>query len=140
MSLNVELLRTSFDLVVKREPQFTKRFYEVLFQKHPQAMPLFGRNAPEKQQEMLTETLVAVMDHLEDADWLAQTLKGMGAKHVEYRVTDDMYPWVGDALVTTIAEVAGENWNDELARAWTDAYAAISGLMIAGAADARATA
>ncbi len=67
MSLNVELLRSSFELVAQRQPKITPRFYELLFERYPQVKPLFGRNAATQQQEMLQEALVAVLDHIEDA-------------------------------------------------------------------------
>ncbi|MDD9939638.1 MAG: globin domain-containing protein [Myxococcales bacterium] len=136
MSLNVELLRDSFELVVGKNPDLTVRFYEILFEKYPQAKPLFSRKGQKEQAKMLAEALTAVVEHLEDAPWLEQTLGAMGAKHVEYGVTEDMYDWVGDALITTLSEVAGPAWNDELKEAWTAAYGAISGLMLQGAAKA----
>jgi hemoglobin-like flavoprotein len=136
MSLNVALLRSSFDLVVERQPQLTHRFYEILFDRHPRAKALFGRNTAVAQEKMLTDALVAVMDHLEDAPWLTSTLKGLGAKHKGYGVTDEMYGWVGASLLATLAEVAGQDWTPALATAWTEAYGAIAGLMQSGAAEA----
>jgi hemoglobin-like flavoprotein len=56
----------------------------------------------------------------------------MGRKHVDYGVTEAMYAYVGDALLATLAEHAGEAWTPDVATAWTDAYTAISSLMIAG--------
>ena len=53
MGLNVPLLRSSFDLVIERQPQLAARFYEVLFDRHPQARTLFHRRPPEAQQKML---------------------------------------------------------------------------------------
>ncbi len=136
MALNVPLLRSSFDLVVERQPQLTPRFYEILFSRYPQVQPLFGRNARAQQAEMLQQALVAVLDHLEDATWLEETLMAMGQKHVDYGVTNEMYDYVGDSLLATIAEVAGDDWSDELAAAWTEAYGAIASLMQRGAAKA----
>ncbi|MFT3766980.1 MAG: globin domain-containing protein [Minicystis sp.] len=132
MSLNVAVLRQSFDIVVERSPNLTHRFYQILFARYPQAEPLFGRNARQVQEEMLTRALVAVMDHIEDASWLKETLGALGDKHVAYGVTNEMYGWVGDALLATLAEVAGDAWTPEVATAWTDAYGAIAGLVIAG--------
>jgi hemoglobin-like flavoprotein len=132
MSLNVALLRSSFDLVVERQPQLTQRFYEILFSRYPQVQPLFGRNGS-GQAEMLQRALVAVVEHLEDADWLQQTLGAMGKKHVDYGVTTEMYGFVGASLLATLAEVAKEAWTPELEAAWTAAYGAISGLMLQGA-------
>jgi hemoglobin-like flavoprotein len=136
MSLNVPLLRSSFDLVVERQPHLTHRFYEILFQRYPKAKALFGRNTAVAQEKMLTDALVAVMDHLEDAPWLTNTLKALGAKHVGYGVTTEMYGWVGASLLATLAEVAGGDWTPALEAAWSEAYGAIAGLMQAGAAEA----
>jgi hemoglobin-like flavoprotein len=136
MSLNVDLLRSSFELVLDRQPELTPRFYEILFSRYPQARPLFGRRSQAEQAKMLQEALVAVVDHLEDAGWLESNLKAMGVKHVDYGVTDEMYDWVGDSLLSTIAEVAGDDWTSELEAAWKEAYGAISALMKQGAAEA----
>jgi len=140
MSLNVDLLRSSFELVVEREPQLTTRFYEIFFTRYPQVKPMFSRNAPAQQQKMLTETLVAVLDNLENAEWLQSNLKALGRKHVEYGVKDEMYPWVGECLVAAIAEVAGDDWTEETAASWAAAYGALQEMAIAGAKEARAEA
>jgi hemoglobin-like flavoprotein len=136
MSLNVPLLRKSFDLVVERQPQLTTRFYEILFSRYPQAQPLFSRNSRKAQAEMLQQALVSVIEHLEDASWLEETLGAMGRKHVDYGVTDEMYDWVGASLLATLAEVAGDDWTPELEQAWKEAYGAIASLMQKGAKQA----
>lgn len=133
MALNVALLRSSFEMVVEREPMLTSRFYDVLFERYPQVRALFHRRPPEVQQLMLRQALIAVLDHMEEADWLEDTLRGLGAQHVDYGVTEEMYGWVGESLLATIAEAAGSAWNAELNEAWTTALDAISGLMKDGA-------
>ncbi|HVJ14844.1 MAG TPA: globin domain-containing protein [Polyangiaceae bacterium] len=133
MSLNVDLLRQSFELVVERAPNLTQRFYEILFERYPPTREMFPVARRGQQENMLTQALVAVMDHLEDAPWLTSTLHGLGARHVHYGVTDDMYAWVGNSLLATLREVAGTDWNPELEKAWADAYWAIAGLMQEGA-------
>lgn len=136
--LDVALLRGSFEMLAARESQITRRFYEIFFERYPQVRPMFSRKTPEKQQQMLAEALVAVLDHLEDASWLEENLKAMGRTHGDYEVTPEMYGWVGECLLATFAEVAGEDWNAELEGAWTAAYGAVSSLMIAGATAAAA--
>lgn len=140
MALNVDVLRSSFNLVVEREPEVVRRFYEILFERHPQSRALFRRNAPEVQQKMLTGALVAVLDHLDDAPWLVETLGALGAKHVEYGVTEEMYGWVGGSLLAALHDAAGSAWTPEIAGAWTEAYGAIQGLMLAGVARPTASA
>src|SRR5262249_531637 len=123
------LLQRSFDLVLEREPDLTLRFYDVLFSRHPEVRALFGRNSQAAQARMLTDALASVVEHLEDAPWLEEKLHALGAKHVDYGVTTGMYGWVGDALLTTLAAVAGPDWSDELAREWGAAYGAIVAMM-----------
>jgi hemoglobin-like flavoprotein len=129
MGLNVPVLRSTFALVVERQPLVVHRFYEILFSRYPQAKQLFGRNSAAAQEKMLTDALVAVIDHLEDAPWLGSTLSALGAKHKDYGVKPEMYGWVGTCLLAALAEAAGPDWSPEAEAAWTDAYGAIVSLM-----------
>lgn len=134
MALDIALLRQSFDLALERNPNITARFYEILFEQYPQSRPLFGRNSRKKQEDMLAQALVAVVEHLEDAPWLQNTLGALGAKHVGYGVTPEMYDWVGDALLATLAESIGEDWTTAHLDNWAEAYGVIVSLMRAGEA------
>lgn len=137
MALNVPLLRGSFDLVVERAPDVTSRFYGNFFRLYPEVRPLFSPERQKQQEKMLTDALVAVLDHIEDAPWLTETLGVLGAKHLDYGVRDEMYGWVARSLLVTLEQVAGDAWTKELEAAWSDALAAIAGLMLAGANEAR---
>lgn len=48
MALDTGLLRTSFDLVLARQPNLTHVFYDDLFSRYPAARPLFGRTHSSK--------------------------------------------------------------------------------------------
>jgi hemoglobin-like flavoprotein len=133
MALDVDALRENFNLVVERSPTVTRRFYEILFERCPESQQLFGRNSSERQEKMLAEALVAVLDHLEDAPWLHDTLFALGAKHVGYGVTEEMYGWVGSSLLETLAEISGDAWTPRVEDAWTEAYGIISRTMLEGA-------
>lgn len=137
MGLDVKLLRESFDLVATREPEVAMRFYGILFRRYPQVQPLFGRSAQANQAKMLTEMLVAVLDHLEDAQWLQTNLRALGVRHMDYGVTREMYPMVGECLLAALAEVAGDAWTPQLSNAWSEAYDAIVTLMLTPAEGAR---
>jgi hemoglobin-like flavoprotein len=132
MTLNPDILRSSFELVIDRRPDLTVRFYEILFVQSPELAPMFRRDRT-AQAKMLAGAIAAVLDHLEDAPWLTTTLGELGAKHVGYGVTTAMYDQVGAALLATLAEVAAEAWTPEVAAQWTMAYGAIAGMMQAGA-------
>jgi hemoglobin-like flavoprotein len=69
----------------------------------------------------------------------SRQLGALGAKHVDYGVRPEVYDWVVDALLVTLAEAAGPLWSDELHAQWAEAYATIASLMRAGETDARAS-
>jgi hemoglobin-like flavoprotein len=119
-------------MVAERQPLFANRLYEILFERHPEVRALFGDRSIEAHAKIVTRALVAVMDHLDDATWFTQTLAALGAKHAGF-VTDAMYDWAGDALLATLAEVAGDDWSPALASEWATAYGAIAATMQSGA-------
>lgn len=133
MSTEIALLRSSFELIRTRDPKFVHRFYNHLFVRHPPSKSLFWRNSREAQEQMVTDTFAAIVDHLDDEPWLRENLGNMGAKHVVYGVTPVMYDWVGEALLKALRDVAGHDWTDEVRDAWTRAYQKIATLMLAGA-------
>lgn len=132
------LLVQSISWAAEKEPVVTRRFYEILFQRYPQVEPLFSRNSRANQAKMLQDAVLAALDHFEDGAWLTTTLGTIGAKHVEYGVTDDMYPWVGECLIAALAELCGDQWTADHEAAWVRTWGALSGLALAGAAQARA--
>lgn len=132
MALEVDALRTSFGMAIERQPALTHVFYEDLFGRYPQARQLFSRQPLDVQERMLAETLVAALDHLEDADWLSVQLAALGAKHADYGVTEEMYGWVAETLVGTLGTAVGDDWTPGYEAAWRDALTAVAGLMLAG--------
>jgi hemoglobin-like flavoprotein len=135
--MNAEILRTSFEMVDSRDPNFVARFYVRLLTRYPQLRVLFGAGVSPKQHAMLYQALVAILDHLDDAAWLEDALTKYGARHAGYGVTDEMYDWFGECLLATLAELDDSVWTPELAAAWSEAYLAVSDLMKAGAAKRR---
>lgn len=79
MSLDAETLRSSLDLVVSRRPQLTERFYELLFERYPQTQSMFTRNSREHQAVLLQQAIAAVVENVEDPEWLTSNLKELGA-------------------------------------------------------------
>jgi hemoglobin-like flavoprotein len=131
--MSTEIIRDSFEIILRNEPLLARRFYELLFARHPRVVPLFSRQNRVAQERMLAEALVALVDHLDDAAWLGDTLPALGARHAGYGVTDEMYGWVGACLLDAMAAAAGPAWTREVAAAWTGAYAAVARLMLQGA-------
>ena len=132
MALNVELLRSSFEMVAPKADQLADRFYQILFEQSPELKPLFSGTDMGIQRRMLIDSLVCIMGLLEDSKVLEKTLFDLGQKHAAYDVIEDHFPLVGNALIAALAEIAGPDWSDHLEAVWTEAFEAIANGMIAG--------
>jgi hemoglobin-like flavoprotein len=135
MPIDKVRLLASLSVVVTCEPRALHYFYELLFERHPRARALFHRQELEAQQKLLFEALSWTIEHIDDPAALERVLGPLGSQHVAYGVTPDMYAWVGEALVDTIAHVSGAAWTEELAAAWRAAYSRLVDAMLVGAVE-----
>jgi hemoglobin-like flavoprotein len=133
MALDVNRLETSFDLLAPRGEELVELFYRNLFEAAPDVQPLFAKTDLKRQQAMLLAALVLLRNSLRDLDALVPKLRAMGARHVAYGATPEMYPLVGEVLLASMAELAGDAWNPGLAAAWSDAYGVVASAMLDGA-------
>ncbi|MEG3967249.1 pentapeptide repeat-containing protein [Microcoleus sp. T2B6] len=133
MSLNVELLEQSFEIIKPRADEFATTFYDNLFKLYPEVKPLFANTEMEKQQKKLINSLVLVVENLRSPEALGPVLNALGGRHVGYGAIANSYPAVGEALLMTFEEYLQEDWTIEVKQAWIDAYGAITALMLKGA-------
>ena len=136
MSLDLEALETSFDLVAPRGDELMDEFYARLFDAAPAVKPLFAGTDLGRQKTMLLGTLVLLRKSLRDLDAIVPKLRELGARHVAYGAQPEHYPVVGEALIGSMAEIAGEAWLPEYDHAWAAAFDLVAGVMLEGAAAA----
>lgn len=132
MSLNVELLTSSFEEIKVYADDFTDHFYQTLFTDYPEVKPLFDNTHMNEQGKKLFASLVLVVQNLTAPNTLTDALRGLGTRHVKYGVVPQHYPMVGITLLKSMAFVLQDRWTDETAQAWTEAYAAITEIMLDG--------
>ena len=136
MSIDLEALETSFDLVAPHGDELMDVFYARLFAAAPAVKPLFAGTDLKKQKGMLLAALVLLRKSLRDLDKIIPTLHGLGARHVAYGARPEHYPVVGEVLIASMAEIAGTAWTDAYAQAWSAAFGIVAGAMIEGAMSA----
>lgn len=132
MTLDPAILDDSLDMLFNREPEFTGLFYAKLFERYPEARGLFTHLDMERQEVKLSESLVLLVQRLEDAEWLERTLFQLGARHEGVGVQTDMYPWVASCLLDTARECMQDDWTPAIDAAWTAALNSIAEMMVAG--------
>jgi hemoglobin-like flavoprotein len=136
MQLDLEALETSLGLVAPRGDRLMDVFYARLFAAAPAVKPLFAASDFDRQKTMLLGVLALLPRSLRDPAALIPTLRQLGARHVAYGAEPGHYPVVGQVLIASMAEVAGEAWRPEYERAWAAALDIVAGAMLDGAASA----
>src|SRR5881296_3831020 len=99
MTLDLEALETSFDLVAPRGDELMDEFYSRLFATAPAVRPLFPTDM-KRQKAMLLGPIVP-------------KLRDLGARHVAYGARPEHYPVVGATLIASMAAIAGDHWKPE---------------------------
>jgi len=136
MSLDLEALETSFDLVAPRGDELTDEFFSRLFAAEPSAEALFGADLG-RQKAMLLAVLVFLRKSLRNLDDIAPTLRRIGACNAVHGATPKHYPIVGEMLIVSMAAIAEEQWKPEYEQAWRAAFTAVAAVMLQGAEQAQ---
>jgi hemoglobin-like flavoprotein len=84
---------------------------------------------------MLLGTLVLLRKSLRDLESIVPKLRELGARHVAHGTRPEHYSDVGEALIESMAEIAGDAWLPEYQDAWAEAFAIVAAAMLEGAAD-----
>lgn len=97
---------------------------------------MFNNPMLKKHAKGVIATVNAAVGMLEsgDMDTLVKVLKDLGAKHVNYGVLKEHYDIVGEALIGTLNDALGDEFNADVKAAWEEIYGVISSTMIEGAA------
>ncbi len=134
MCLQIELLENSFALVAPQGDELSEIFYRNLFNDFPAVTPMFADVNMSEQRKKLIASLKVVVENLRRPDILQPALENLGISHVDYGARQEHYPAVGQTLLKSLSEVAGDAWTEDLEDAWSQAYGEIVKIMLAGAA------
>ena len=133
MTLQIELLETSFQAIAPCGEEFVSTFYERLFTHFPQTRAFFVSTDMKEQRKKLLGALALVIQNLRKPEVLTSALQGLGQRHVAYGVRPEHYPIVGAVLLETFAELLGERWTSAYHDAWAEAYNVVCAIMLEGA-------
>jgi hemoglobin-like flavoprotein len=125
-------LRTSFAEISARPRALASRFYEELFTTTPALRALFPPDMTSLQGHF-EAALALVIKNLEDMATLQESLRDLGAQHVDWGAKPKDYFLVREALIRAIRSVSS-SWTNEIETDWRHAITAIAVPMLQGAA------
>jgi hemoglobin-like flavoprotein len=126
-------LKESFARAAAYGDQVALFFYSHLFLAHPETRAMFPVSMA-SQRDKLLNALGRIIADVSNHDDLVPFLQGLGRDHRKFGTLPAHYPAVGASLLATLAHFNGAEWNDDLARDWTEAYTVIAQVMSEAAA------
>lgn len=126
-------IRRQFGQIAPRREAFAAMFYEHLFDGDPTIRPMFPADM-RPQRAKLFQALAHVILSLDNLDAVMADVRELGMRHAGYGVHPDHYNAVGEALLATLAEMLGDEFDDAAQAAWALAYGTVADAMAEAAA------
>lgn len=131
---SIAAIERSFGLLAPRADELVALLYEKLFAARPDLRAMFPDDTS-AQEKKLVAALATVVMGIRKLDTISPVLATLGKKHAAFGVTEDHYRLVGSLLIEAMGELAGDDFDDDTARAWTAAYTWIFETMTATTGD-----
>jgi len=133
----LELVQSSYAALGDGTREMASEFYRRLFAADPTTEELFT-DGPDVMAAKFAEELGAIVEAITSYETFAPRVRELAARHVRYGVQTRHFQPLGDALIDTLADHLGEQWNPALDAAWRRAYNLVAELMMATAATIQA--
>ncbi len=124
----ISIVESTIPVLKEHGLAITTRFYERLFEEHPEVEPMFAAASP-GQAERLAGAVLAYARNIRDLDALAPAVERIAAKHVGAGVQPLHYDVVGTVLLGSMVDVLGE-LDIAVLDAWGAAYGALADVFI----------
>jgi hemoglobin-like flavoprotein len=128
----IHLVQRSWEKVVPIAKDAASLFYGRLFDLRPEYRALFSEDVDE-QGKKLMQVLTTVVRGLTHIEKLELTVWQLGRRHVAYGVKDEDYAPVAEALLWTLQQGLGSDFDEATKQAWVSAYTVLANVMQAGA-------
>jgi nitric oxide dioxygenase len=128
----IACVQSSFAKVQPIADAAASLFYARLFETAPEVRPLFRGDMTEQGRKLMA-TLAAVVNGLRDLDAVLPAARALAIRHAGYGVKPEHYGQVGAALIWTLEQGLGPEFDSETRDAWLAAYGVLSDVMIAEA-------
>ncbi|GFE71204.1 nitric oxide synthase oxygenase [Chroococcus sp. FPU101] len=115
----LQQMAASWSVFSQNKQEMGMEFYQILFQKYPFVLPIFGRADMDYLSLHLFQALEFLMRCLQSgsSEEMLQELRFLGQVHSFAEVPTCAYPAIGDTMFT-LFEKYDPNFSDELRQAW----------------------
>ena len=124
----IKLVTESWEKIRPISEKAAELFYGKLFELDPTLKPLFKGDMKEQGKKLMAMINLAV-NSLHNIDAIIPAVEDLGRRHVKYGVQDEHYATVAAALLWTLGQGLGDQFDEELKAAWTETYTTLADVM-----------
>lgn len=127
-----DIIKATVPVLEEHGTAITKRFYEMMFENHPELKNIFNQTNQRKgdQPKALANTVYAAAVHIDNLEAIVPVVKQIAQKHRSLNIKAEHYPIVGKYLLLAIKDVLGDAATDDIIDAWEQAYGVIADVFI----------
>ena len=126
-------IHASIDQIMEAPQLIGTQFYEIFFDRFPEAKEFFDGVDMERQSHVLTMSLMVVQQlHSKRYEATTQYLRYLGTQHHDRNIPKELYPKWREAMLATLQNAHGEAWNEALEQSWAEAFDHAIALMLDG--------
>jgi hemoglobin-like flavoprotein len=126
-------IQESMHQILDHKDNMATLFYAIFFERYPEVRPYFEQVSLPQQAELLRMTLMIVERHYNHSyPATAMYLKYLGTKHHTRGIPAQEYPKFRDALLATLEQFHGQDWNPHLDEQWKGAIDRATALILEG--------
>ncbi len=126
-------LSESIESVLSGDVSFGHDFYDVFLGRYPQVRRYFDGVDLDRQSVLLMMSLLVIEQQAQNQyEATAAYLADLGAKHREWQIPKELYPYFREALIDALANHHADDWDEPLKAQWVAAIDSATQQMITG--------
>ena len=123
----------SLERILSSQESLGELFYETFLTRYPEVKKYFEGINLERQAVLLTMAAVVIAQYYSNPyPATKKYLRYLGSKHHDRNIPTELYPKWTEAMLATLKEFHGDDWDNHLAEQWTEAIAVAAERMFEG--------
>ncbi|MBT2635827.1 NO-inducible flavohemoprotein [Bacillus sp. ISL-26] len=128
----INIIKSTVPVLKTKGEDITGRFYNLMFQDHPELLNMFNQTNQKKQTQRaaLANAVIAAAANIDQLENIIPAVRQIGYKHTSIGVKPEHYPIVGKYLLLAIKDVLQDAAAPDIMQAWEKAYGIIADAFI----------
>jgi hemoglobin-like flavoprotein len=124
------LIERSFEVAAERTEDLTPLVYARLHREHPETVAMFRTQGSDLAKgSMLALTTEAILDFAGDRSGKFRMIACEVSSHDAYGTPRELFFAFFGVIAATLRELLGDDWSDDMDRAWAETLAEIRGVV-----------